>query len=152
MTIICPAWSRTAAVAAAMLAFGVNTHAQDTISARIEARLAAASEKIKNGCNLDLQKFCGSVTPGEGRLMLCIMAHEDKLNAKCDYTLYQASRNLEHALDRIVEVADACSNEIEAKCAALPPGQGQIAQCLVANKASLTPACRKAVNSFPSSN
>ena len=29
-------------------------------------------------------KFCGQVTPGEGRLVLCMMAHEDKVSNKCD--------------------------------------------------------------------
>jgi hypothetical protein len=138
-----------AVVAGVLIITSTVAQAQNAVADKIEARLAAASEKIKNGCNLDLQKFCGTVSPGEGRLMLCIMAHENKLSTKCDYTLYQASRNLERALDRVEEVADACSTDIEAKCAALSPGQTRIAECLVTNKATLTAACQGAIEKFP---
>jgi hypothetical protein len=119
--------------------------AQDSVAARVDARLSAASEKLKTGCNLDLQKFCGTVTPGGGRLLLCVMAHEDKLSSKCDYTLYQASRHLERAFDRVSELADACWEDIEAKCAGTPLGEGHVAECLASNRTSLTATCQRAI-------
>ena len=119
--------------------------AQGFVAAAVDARLSAASEKLKTGCNADLQKFCGTVTPGGGRLLLCVMAHEDKLSSKCDYTLYQASRSLERAFDRISEVADACWTDIETKCASTPLGEGHVAECLMSNRDSLTATCQRAI-------
>ena len=62
------------------------------------------------------------MTPGEGRLVLCMMAHEDKVSNKCDYALYAATRNIERAIDRIEQTADACWPDIEKQCSETAPG------------------------------
>ena len=131
---------------AALFAWMTSAGAQSAQS--IEARLEAGAKKLQTACGGDVQKFCGQVTPGEGRLMLCMMAHEDKISSKCDLALYEASRNLERALNRIEEAADACWSDIEKNCTD-PPGGGRIAQCLQAKKASLTPQCQAVVSKLP---
>jgi len=93
-------------------------------------------------------KFCGQVTPGEGRLVLCMMAHEDKVSNKCDYALYSAVRNIERAIDRIEQTAEACWPDIEKQCSDTAPGGGRVAQCLVAKKASLSKECAAAIDKF----
>ena len=72
-----------------------------------------------------MTKFCGQVTPGEGRLVLCMMAHEDKVSNECDYALYSATRNIERAIDRIEQTADACWPDIEKQCSETAPGGGR---------------------------
>ena len=126
--------------------------AQTTNVSKIEARLDAAAKKIQSACSDDVKNYCNMVTPGEGRLMLCMMAHEDKISTKCDYSLYEASRNLERALNRLEEVADACWNAIEKYCANVPEGGGRIAGCLITIKASLTRTCRAALAKVPKAN
>ena len=84
-----------------------------------------------------MRKYCGEVTPGEGRLLLCLEAHEDKIGTKCDYSLFEASRNLDKALDTVADTADACWNDIEKYCANTPEGGGHIIQCLSAKKEAL---------------
>jgi 2-polyprenyl-3-methyl-5-hydroxy-6-metoxy-1,4-benzoquinol methylase len=128
------------------MAFGVAANAQ----AQLEARLAAAVKKIETACSDDLKKYCSTVTPGEGRLLLCMQAHEDKISTKCDYAVFDASRNLERALDRIEQVADICWNDIEKHCVDIPAGGGNITQCLAGKKASLTTACQTEVGKFQS--
>ena len=100
---------------------------------------------MQNACADDLKQYCSTVTPGEGRLLLCIEAHEDKISAKCDYALFEASRNLERALDRVQLAADACWNDIEKQCANVTPGNGGVIQCLTKNKASLGKACQRVI-------
>ena len=107
----------------------------------LKARVTAAVERLQKACGADVQKYCGSVTPGEGRLILCMQAHEDKVSSGCDLAIFEASRNLQRTLDRIELVADACWNDIEKHCANMTPGEGQIAQCLQSKKASLSRAC-----------
>ena len=137
------------AAAAALLLFGENANAQSDGASRVEARIVAGVKKLEAGCAADIQKHCTTVTPGEGRLFFCIRAHEDKLSTKCDYALFDASRNLQHALSRIEDAADACWNDIEKHCANTEVGGGRIAQCLSAKKASLSKECQTAVESLP---
>lgn len=140
----------TAALATAAVAFTItaaataqaqNAHTQQ-LASKFEDRLNAALKKIQTACDEDLRKYCGEVTPGEGRLLLCLEAHEDKISNKCDYSLFEASRNLERALDAVAETADVCWNDIEKYCANTPPGGGHIIQCLSDKKDSLASACR----------
>ncbi len=119
--------------------------------ANLEARVAAGVEKVQKACSADIQKYCGSVTPGEGRLLLCMQAHEDQVSAGCDLAIFEASRNLQRALHRIELVADACWNDIEKHCANLDPGEGRIAQCLVDKKSSLSPVCGRLIGRAASS-
>jgi hypothetical protein len=133
-------------VPAAMVAFASNVTAQSFD--QIEVRLSAAVKKIEDACGSDVKQYCGSVTPGEGRLLLCLQAHEDKISTKCDYALFEASRKLDQALDRIEIAADACWADIQKHCANIPEGGGRIAQCLVNKKATLTKSCQAAMTKF----
>jgi hypothetical protein len=119
--------------------------AQTAAERRIADRLEAATKKLHAACGDDLSKFCGDVAEGQGRLLLCLMAHEDKISAKCDYALYDAGRNLERALDRVEIVADACWKDIEANCGNVPAGGGRIGSCLVGAKDKLSAQCKAAL-------
>jgi Cysteine rich repeat len=119
---------------------------------KLQARLDAAVQKLQAGCEEDLKKYCSTVTPNEGRLLLCMEAHEDKISNKCDYALFQASRNLDRAIDRIEQAADACWNDIEKYCANVPEGAGHIAQCLESKKSALNAACKTAIGKFEAAN
>jgi hypothetical protein len=124
----------------AVLAAGAVANAQ-TVQTKLEERLTAAVKKIEAACGEDLKKYCSTVTPGEGRLLLCLEAHEDKISTQCEYSLFSAARNLDRALDRIEQTADACWNDIEKHCASVPAGGGGITRCLINQKSSLQPAC-----------
>jgi hypothetical protein len=134
-----------------VLAFGTVANAQTQVQAQIEARLTAAVNKVLAACGDDLNKYCSTVTPGGGRGLLCLQAHEDKISTKCEYALFDASRNLQRSLNRVEQAADVCWSDIEKNCSNIPQGGGRIAQCLVDKKASLTPACQSKVSEiFPS--
>src|SRR5258705_9697401 len=61
-------------------------------------RLASAIETIRSACASDINDFCGAVTPGEGRLLLCMQAHEDQLSRRCEFALYRVARNVGSAV------------------------------------------------------
>src|SRR5262245_53489728 len=123
-----------------------NIKAQTAVANNVRERLACAVQKLQAECGADLSKFCSTVTPGEGRLLLCMMAHEDKISTKCDYALYSASRNLGRALNMIEQAADVCWPDIEKHCANVPEGGGRIAQCLLNKKSEVGKDCQIALD------
>jgi hypothetical protein len=123
-----------------------------SMSQKVDARIMAAAKKIQDACTSDVTKFCSTVTPGDGRLILCMMAHEDKISGKCDYAIYEAVRNTERALDRIEILADACWADIETHCATVSEGGGRIAQCLMTKKASLSKECTGTIDKIDGKN
>jgi len=104
-------------------------------------RVAVAIETVEGACASDISNFCGKVTRGEGRVLLCMQSHEDQLNRRCQFALYRASRGLEHVLNRVEGIADACWNDIQTHC-----GESEkVGQCVVQKKESLTQSCRTVV-------
>jgi Golgi apparatus protein 1 len=128
------------------VAVGANAFAQSSDTSGAGKRIAASVEAVKAACAPDLQKYCAAVSPGEGRLLFCTVAHEDKISAECDYALYKTMNDLAWVVDRIGRTADACSAEIEKYCGQAMPGDGEIAMCLKKNEGSLGGVCRRAVN------
>src|SRR5206468_9352632 len=63
-----------------------------------EAAQRSLTDQVKEGCKAELESHCKDVTPGEGRLLACLYAYEDKLSSRCDYALYDASMRLERAV------------------------------------------------------
>jgi Golgi apparatus protein 1 len=123
--------------------------AQTAVAENVHERLAAAVQKLQAACATDLNRFCSTVTPGEGRQFFCVMAHEDKISTKCDHALYDAFRNVGRAVMLIGQAADLCWPDIEKYCADIPEGGGRIAQCLVDKKASLDRGCQAALDQLP---
>ena len=104
-------------------------------------RVAGALETVERGCSGDIEKFCDKVTRGEGRLLLCMQAHEDQLSRRCQFAVYRVSRNLERAINRVERIADACWNDIEAQCG----DADRIGQCVVQKRASLSQSCQTVI-------
>ena len=134
---------------AALLAFSATANAQTSVAQKVEAKIAAAVNKVQSACSNDLKTFCSTVTPGEGRLIFCMLAHEDKISSKCDFALYKARQETGRTLDRVEQAADACWQDIEKHCANIPEGGGRISQCLVNNKAKLQKMCQTALAKLP---
>jgi hypothetical protein len=126
-----------------------NVHAQTAATDKVGERLEAAVQKLRAACADDLAKYCSSVTPGEGRLLYCMIAHEDRIGTKCDYALYSAARNLDRAIDFVEEAADACWPDIQKLCADVPEGAGHIAQCLMNKKSTVSAPCQKILERIP---
>jgi hypothetical protein len=111
--------------------------------ANLKDRVQGAVDAVESSCSADIGRFCGNVTRGEGRLLLCMQAFDDQLSRRCQFALYRASRHLQRALDRVERIADVCWGEIEANCA----NADRIGQCLQEKMQSLSPSCRSVVDS-----
>jgi hypothetical protein len=113
---------------------------------RIKERLEAAVSKVQKACSDDVKRFCIDVKPGEGRLLLCMQAHEDKIGPTCDRALFEASRNLDQVVHQVELAADACWSDIEKHCSTAASDNGNVLQCLSKNKAQVSQACQSVVS------
>lgn len=102
-------------------------------------------ETTRQGCQTDIDSFCKDVTPGEGRVLSCLGAHEDKLSARCKYSLFDANAQLERFAAAIAYVGVECKADLQKHCAEMELGDGRLAKCLLAHEATLAPGCSQAM-------
>jgi hypothetical protein len=124
----------------AVLSVG-SAFAQADIAKAIQEKLAAEAAKLEKSCADDIKKYCSDVTPGEGRMLYCMHAHEDKISPKCAYDLEEAAADVQLSADNLKEAVTACKAEISGVCGKTQLGQGRIAACLFANKSTASKAC-----------
>lgn len=108
--------------------------------------LESIIESVAQGCEKELQSYCAKVTPGEGRVLACLYAHEDKLTGRCEYALYDAAAQLERAIAALTYLASECNDDLDKHCAKVAIGEGRLAQCLLDNKAKLSKRCATAID------
>ena len=102
-------------------------------------------KSVKDGCKTELETYCKDVTPGEGRLLACLYAREDKLSGRCEYALYDASAQLDRAVNVLSYFANECDDDLEKHCAAIAPGEGRLVACLNKNEKALSERCQQAM-------
>jgi len=123
-------------IGAVMVAIGVagNLSAQESLI-----------DTVANGCKTEIATYCKDVKPGEGRILACLYAYEDKLSGKCEYALYDAAARLERAVAALTYVAKECEADIVANCSGVKAGEGRVLQCLEKNEAKVSQRCKGAI-------
>ena len=102
--------------------------------------------ELENGCADEIKHFCDKVSPGQGRMLACFYAHEDKLSGRCQFALYDAAAQLEHAVSALNYVAGECEEDIMAHCADVQLGEGRVIECLQSKDEAVSNSCRQALN------
>lgn len=102
-------------------------------------------ETVANGCKTEIETHCKDVTPGEGRVLACLYAYEDKLSGKCEYALYDAAVQLERAIAALSYVANECADDLDANCASVEGGEGRLLACLEEHEKKVSDRCKQAV-------
>jgi Cysteine rich repeat len=133
----------------AILSVG-SVSAQTDLGKTIQDKLAARVAKLESACAKDIKKYCSTVTPGEGRIIYCMEAHEDKISTKCAFELEDAATNVQTAADALKDAVLACKAEITGVCANVLPGKGRIAACLLSNKSTASAGCAEAIQKIES--
>jgi len=119
--------------------------AQSDVGKTILEKLTARIAKLESACAGDIKKYCKTVTPGEGRMIYCMQAHEDKISVKCEFELGEAASSVQSSADALKDAVIACKAEITGVCGKTVPGQGRIAACLMANKSTASDGCKDAI-------
>lgn len=124
---------RTTSVAAAALSLVALT--------LVAARAPAHAQDVLQACEADIANYCSQVTPGEGRLLACAYAHEDKLSDSCDQAISEAADQLDWFLHEVKAAIETCAVDIEKHCSEVAAGEGRIYRCLKKKKDELDPDC-----------
>ena len=102
-------------------------------------------QTVVNGCKVELEKYCGEVTPGQGRVLACLYAYGDKLSAKCEFALYDAAVQLERAVAALGYVANECDADLDKYCASVEAGEGRLLDCLEKHDKQVSERCKQAI-------
>jgi hypothetical protein len=103
-------------------------------------------ESVATGCEKELKSYCSKVTPGEGRILACLYAHNDKISGQCEYALYDAAAQLERFVAALTYVVNECEDDLAKYCGSVREGEGRLAECLlVKNKDRISKRCNQAV-------
>ena len=124
--------------------------AQADLGKTILDKLTARIAKLENACANDIKKYCRTVTPGEGRMIYCMQAHENKISTKCAFELGEAATSVQSAADALKDAVIACKAELNGVCGKVVPGQGRIAACLLSNKSTASAGCADAIKKIES--
>ncbi len=112
------------------------------------AAAQAPGGALKQDCGADVQRFCRAITPGEGRVVACLISHSDKIAPRCRLTAFLAGKALADSLIRLDRLAFDCGADIKSLCFNIHPGGGRVYDCLRKNRAKLLPSCRQAMPKF----
>ena len=102
-------------------------------------------ESVAKGCEKELTSYCSNVTVGEGRVLACLYAHNDKLSGQCEYALYDAAAQLERFVAALSYVANECDADLDKFCTGVQAGEGRLLKCLDDNSAKISARCTRAL-------
>ena len=100
---------------------------------------------VADGCKTELETYCKNVTPGEGRILACLFAYQDKLSGKCEYALYDAAVQLERAVAALAYVVNECADDLDKHCSAVEAGDGRLLECIEKNDKKVSARCKDAL-------
>jgi hypothetical protein len=102
-------------------------------------------EGLKKACHKELTTFCKGVQPGEGRILACLYAFQDRVSGKCEYAIYDAAAQLEQAAMALKFAAAECKDDLLKYCGKVQVGNGRVKACLDKNEKSLSEKCKEAL-------
>ncbi len=92
-------------------------------------------------CSTEINSYCSAVTPGGGRLVFCMKAHEDKLSSQCKLSINRAEFWLRSLTRTLAYVANQCKSDALKYCPDVKVGEERVLNCLNENRANLNKFC-----------
>jgi hypothetical protein len=102
-------------------------------------------QTVADGCKQDIETYCKGVKQGEGRILACLYAYQDKLSNRCEYALYDAAAQLERAVAALTYLANECKDDLKAYCSDVKPGEGRLINCIDKNMSKVSDRCKLAI-------
>ena len=111
----------------------------------VKKDVQGALDTFVEGCQQELTTFCKDVTPGEGRILACLYAFQDKLTPRCEYALYDSVAQLDRTLNNLSYAVTECRDDLEKFCSEIKPGEGRLLECLNTKEAQISQRCNSAL-------
>ena len=136
---------------------------------------AAQISAIRSACRSDYPRVCAGVPTGGAAALQCLERNTSKVSAACAQAVNAAGGGATPAAagapatgtaspaaapapvlvlrpmrprEVLFVLRSACGGDVRALCDGVPPGGGRILQCLAAQAAALSPACRDVLAQF----
>ena len=103
------------------------------------------ADSLRKACSKELSSFCKGVKEGEGRVLACLYAFQDRVSDKCAYAVYDAADQLERAATALKYAANQCGPDLKKFCADVKMGEGRGLACLQKHKKEISPTCTDAL-------
>ena len=112
-----------------------------------QARAAEESlaGKVKKACSKELSTFCKGVPEGQGRILACLYAFQDKVSDACAYAVYDAADQLESAATAVKFAYNQCQADLQKFCADVKMGEGRGLSCLQKHDKDVSQQCKDAL-------
>ena len=111
----------------------------------VEQGVQGALDTFSEGCQQELNTFCKDVTPGEGRLLACLYAFQDKLSPSCEYAVYDSMGQLNRTLTNVSYAIGECRDDLKSYCSEIKVGEGRLLDCLNRNEDKVSSRCNSAL-------
>lgn len=95
----------------------------------------------KGACSNDVQQFCNTISPGQGRVASCLHSHDDAISASCQTQLKTAATEFK-------TMRKACKNDVQKYCKGTEAGNGGIISCLKQHEDELSSSCKNDTANF----
>ena len=99
-------------------------------------------ERQPGVCHDDIQKYCGQVKPGEGRMVRCMRENAKNFSPACQADM---EKHRQQGAEKREEIQQACKGDAEKLCKNQEPGKGRILRCLHAHEKELSEDCRESL-------
>ncbi|NOZ01853.1 MAG: hypothetical protein GXP54_08200 [Deltaproteobacteria bacterium] len=107
--------------------------------AALYAGVATASGgATTKACKKDLEKFCPDVTPGDGRVIKCLMKHMQELSKECIASAHAGHKRFHGPMKSFNRV---CGDDVTRLCKDVKPGNGRLVRCLDGQRDKLGDEC-----------
>ena len=101
----------------------------------------AGAQGLLESCRTDIVQFCSKVSPGDGRVISCLYAHEDVISEACDAATDDMADLIDGFFAGVRDAFAICAPDIEKNCSDVKVGQGRLVSCLASNQATLGKDC-----------
>ena len=109
--------------------------------ARVEEQAAAARRLIQDfgvACKADVDRYCATVEPGDGKVIGCLSQHQLEVSRACQGELARIGA----ARDAVAAFRSTCASEVERLCAGVAREVGPLLECIEEKEDQISAACR----------
>jgi hypothetical protein len=122
-----------------MLATGTPHAVAQTIT------FAEAFDRLDKACATDIEKHCGSVQLGGGKMKACLEQNRSRNTAACNSASDEVFAQLAKRTAAQASVPKVCEHDVRQYCSQVKPGDGFRIQCLVRSTKVVSRSCQQTI-------